>query len=112
MDLVSVHTQSGKDVIEDSLGVDNIIMTRGPVTRVHQIAAVSSHVTGVVLVSVVCHTGVTGEAKWSIGGGHIPTARTAITHTIHGHIDEPWMEDNLVNVPTYSCLPVSSASAT
>ena len=90
MDLVSVHTQPGKYVIEDGLGVDHIIMTRGPVTRVLQIAAVSSRVTGVVAVSMVHHTGVTGEAKWSIGGGHIPTARTAITHTIHGHIDEPW----------------------
>ena len=90
MNLVSVYTQPGKYVIEDGLGVDHIIMTRGPVTRVLQIAAVSSRVTGVVAVSVVCYTGVAGEAKWSIGGGHIPTARTAITHTIHGHIYEPW----------------------
>ena len=90
MNLFSVHTQSGKYVIEDGLAVDHIIMTRGPVTRVHQVAAVSSRVTGVVAVSMVRHTGVTGEAKWSIGGGHIPTARTAITHTIHGNIDEPW----------------------
>jgi len=90
MNLVSIHTQSGKYVIKDGLGVDHIIMTRGPVTRVHQIAAVSSGVAGLVAVGVVSdEAGVTGEAKRSLCGRHIPTARCSITHTIHGNIDEP-----------------------
>ena len=89
MNLVRVNTQPGKYVIEDSLGVDHIIMTRGPVTRVHQIAAVSSGIAGLVAVGVVSdEAGVTGEPKRSLCSRHIPTARCSITHTIHGNIDE------------------------
>ena len=90
MNLVGVHTQPCKDVIENSLSVDDIIMTGSPVTGVNQVAAVSGRVAGVVAVRVLSYqAGVTGEAKRSLGGRYIPTARAAITHAIHTHIDEP-----------------------
>merc|ERR1719270_250438 len=66
-------------------------MTRGPVTRVHQIAAVTGGIAGLVAVGVVSdEAGVTGEAKRSLCGRHIPTARCSITHVIQG-ISSPSM---------------------
>ena len=59
MKSVRVYTPAVQDVVEDSLSVDNVIITRGEGARVLCVAAVTAQVTGGVTRIVRMQTRVT-----------------------------------------------------
>ena len=74
MNTVHVHTPQVSHSINDGLGVDNIIMTRGPVTAVHGV----TQGTGVIAVnsSPLGPIGVTGRSQASICPAAVETTPT------------------------------------
>ena len=64
---VSVHTPATHDVIEDSLGVHNVIIARGEGARVVIIAAVASQGGAGFITRVVrVKARITGYPKWAL----------------------------------------------
>ena len=66
MDLVSVNTPGVQDVIEDTLGVLNVIMAAAEGAGILIVATVSRIVTGGVAWIVIKQTGVTNKTQWTL----------------------------------------------
>ena len=66
MDLVSVNTPGVQDVIEDTLGVHDVIMAAAEGAGILIVAAVTRKVTGGVARVVKVQTGVTSQPQWTL----------------------------------------------